>query len=106
MPKSFAGSRKSSNFAPAIRESAPDSIMELGYGVMVTLQILVLPFLVRVRVPQPPIRPLSTSLAVLFCFCTRTPSPSRAALRNVKVFIERHILEMFLQKWLEPSLSL
>ena len=25
----------------------------LGYGVMVTLQILVLPFLVRVRVPQP-----------------------------------------------------
>ena len=26
--------------------------MELGYGVMVTLQILVLPFLVRVRVPQ------------------------------------------------------
>ena len=26
---------------------------ELGYGVMVTLQILVLPFLVRVRVPQP-----------------------------------------------------
>jgi hypothetical protein len=24
----------------------------LGYGVMVTLQILVLPFLVRVRVPQ------------------------------------------------------
>ena len=25
----------------------------LGYGVMVTLQILVLPFLVRVRVAQP-----------------------------------------------------
>ena len=25
---------------------------ELGYGVMVTLQILVLPFLVRIRVPQ------------------------------------------------------
>ena len=25
---------------------------KLGYGVMVTLQILVLPFLVRVRVPQ------------------------------------------------------
>ena len=24
----------------------------LGYGVMVTLQILVLPFLVRVRIPQ------------------------------------------------------
>ena len=30
----------------------------LGYGVMVTLQILVLPFLVRVRVPQPK-QPLS-----------------------------------------------
>ena len=30
----------------------------LGYGVMVTLQILVLPFLVRVRVPQQ-INPLS-----------------------------------------------
>ncbi len=28
------------------------SNMKLGYGVMVTLQILVLPFLVRVRVPQ------------------------------------------------------
>ena len=27
-------------------------IRRLGYGVMVTLQILVLPFLVRVRVPQ------------------------------------------------------
>ena len=26
--------------------------LSLGYGVMVTLQILVLPFLVRVRVPQ------------------------------------------------------
>ena len=25
---------------------------KLGYGVMVTLQILVLPFLVRVRIPQ------------------------------------------------------
>ena len=25
---------------------------KLGYGVMVTLQILVLPFLVRIRVPQ------------------------------------------------------
>ncbi len=28
------------------------SIQKLGYGVMVTLQILVLPFLVRVRVAQ------------------------------------------------------
>ena len=47
-PKSFGNSRKSSTFAPAI-ENCKDS---LGYGVMVTLQILVLPFLVRVRVPQ------------------------------------------------------
>ena len=31
---------------------------KLGYGVMVTLQILVLPFLVRIRVPQQ-INPLS-----------------------------------------------
>ena len=29
-----------------------DCASSLGYGVMVTLQILVLPFLVRVRVPQ------------------------------------------------------
>ena len=29
-----------------------DAKLSLGYGVMVTLQILVLPFLVRVRVPQ------------------------------------------------------
>ena len=31
---------------------APAREFLLGYGVMVTLQILVLPFLVRVRVPQ------------------------------------------------------
>ena len=37
---------------------------ELGYGVMVTLQILVLPFLVRVRVPQQ--NPLSLRLDGFF----------------------------------------
>ncbi len=30
----------------------PQKRKPLGYGVMVTLQILVLPFLVRIRVPQ------------------------------------------------------
>ena len=35
----------------------------LGYGVMVTLQILVLPFLVRVRVPQLKKRSLSSMLS-------------------------------------------
>ena len=44
----LGNSKKSSTFAPA-NENCKDS---LGYGVMVTLQILVLPFLVRVRVPQ------------------------------------------------------
>ena len=49
--KSFGSSRKSSTFAPAIEESILLQVT-LGYGVMVTLQILVLSFLVRVRVPQ------------------------------------------------------
>ncbi len=53
-PKNFGSSRKSSTFAPAKQNK---SVLKqkniLGYGVMVTLQILVLPFLVRVRVPQP-----------------------------------------------------
>ena len=41
---------------PAFPGSSPGSptkiLKRLGYGVMVTLQILVLPFLVRVRVAQ------------------------------------------------------
>lgn len=40
----FCCFKKSRTFASAIKA--------LGYGVMVTLQILVLPFLVRIRVPQ------------------------------------------------------
>ena len=42
----------------------------LGYGVMVTLQILVLPFLVRVRVPQPKERVTQTSdsFSLIICF--------------------------------------
>ena len=39
----------------------------LGYGVMVTLQILVLPFLVRVRVPQQN-ESLSSTLSDSFVF--------------------------------------
>ena len=55
--KSFGGLQKSSTFAPQFRTST-FGLQTLGYGVMVTLQILVLPFLVRVRVPQQ-INPLS-----------------------------------------------
>ena len=40
----------------------------LGYGVMVTLQILVLPFLVRVRVPQLKTKNPSR-LAGILCLC-------------------------------------
>ncbi len=43
--KCFGDSKKERTFADAIRST-------LGYGVMVTLQILVLSFLVRVRVSQ------------------------------------------------------
>ena len=41
--------------------------MCLGYGVMVTLQILVLPFLVRVRIPQL-IRAAQAEMFVLLFF--------------------------------------
>ena len=50
--KNFGSSQKSSTFAPAKRNKDVLLSMTLGYGVMVTLQILVLSFLVRVRVPQ------------------------------------------------------
>ena len=48
--KNLHGSQKLRNFASQIRNK--DVSRLLGYGVMVTLQILVLPFLVRVRVSQ------------------------------------------------------
>ena len=57
-PKSFGSSGKSSTFAPANQNKDVRLHPVLGYGVMVTLQILVLSFLVRVRVPQQ-ISPLS-----------------------------------------------
>ena len=49
--KNFGSSKKSTTFASANQRKLVCK-RELGYGVMVTLQILVLPFLVRVRVPQ------------------------------------------------------
>lgn len=60
--KNFAVSNKCSNFALAKKITVIldciSCIKSLGYGVMVTLQILVLPFLVRVRVSQPIIQTL------------------------------------------------
>ena len=54
--KNFAVSKKCSNFALEKKRGldlpASLSTYWLGYGVMVTLQILVLPFLVRIRVSQ------------------------------------------------------
>ena len=53
-PEKFVGIKKYCTFAsanPETRGFDADS-NKLGYGVMVTLQILVLSFLVRVRVPQ------------------------------------------------------
>ena len=46
----------------------------LGYGVMVTLQILVLPFLVRVRVPQ--LKESLSSMLSVFCFQHLKTNPS------------------------------
>ena len=56
----------------------------LGYGVMVTLQILVLPFLVRVRVPQPKV---IAKLSILttwryFFFVNITVGYSKLMLRS------------------------
>ena len=48
-------STKNSTFAPVLKRGSLWYTLSLGYGVMVTLQILVLPFLVRVRVAQPSI---------------------------------------------------
>ena len=48
LAESFVSSEKVPTFAA--QKGSPRHL--LGYGVMVTLQILVLPFLVRVRVAQ------------------------------------------------------
>ncbi len=50
LPKYLEVTRKSYTFAVEIKSMIV--LISLGYGVMVTLQILVLPFLVRVRVSQ------------------------------------------------------
>ena len=49
--KKFGVSKNISTFAPAFQRKLNCNKV-FGYGVMVTLQILVLSFLVRVRVPQ------------------------------------------------------
>ena len=51
--KNFGSSQKSSTFAPAKRNKDVLLSMTLGYGVMVTLQILVLSFLVLTRCLSP-----------------------------------------------------
>ena len=63
--KNLEGSIKVRTFANAIRELQTT----LGYGVMVTLQILVLSFLVRVRVSQ---RRETSFRRCLFCFSKKT----------------------------------
>ena len=55
-----------SNFALAIEKLLLCYGVLLGYGVMVTLQILVLSFLVRVRVSQQPFEHHPTRV-MLFC---------------------------------------
>ena len=61
---------------------------ELGYGVMVTLQILVLPFLVRVRVPQQ--NPLSLRLDGFFL--------SIRLFFSIEVTMERKVWVRLFQK--------
>ncbi len=51
-PKILAQSKKSPYLCTRISTENELQTSKLGYGVMVTLQILVLSFLVRVRVPQ------------------------------------------------------
>ena len=64
----FVVSEKYATFAPANKRFAPFRGFSLGYGVMVTLQILVLPFLVRVRVPQL-LKSLSCCKLLAFFIC-------------------------------------
>ena len=71
--KNLADWKKGSNFALELRNTVflvQEMHMKLGYGVMVTLQILVLPFLVRVRIPQQ--RPNLKPRFGLFCFHAAT----------------------------------
>ena len=65
----------------------------LGYGVMVTLQILVLPFLVRVRVPQQE-NPLSHWSSELSGFFFISLSAFVASLRFIHIVAWRHSVEL------------
>ena len=57
----MVGTEKIATFALAIRIMV---VTTMGYGVMVTLQILVLSFLVRVRVSQPKAKHISLAFFV------------------------------------------
>lgn len=64
--------QRKKNVVPLHTQSGVTRIAKdiLGYGVMVTLQILVLSFLVRVRVSQQRKRQLEIVSSCLFCFST------------------------------------
>ena len=68
--KKFGGSKKTPYLCTRNQK--------LGYGVMVTLQILVLPFLVRVRVPQQCKRgeviPFGVSLFLFYRIILKNPN--------------------------------
>ena len=64
----FGGFRKSL-YLCSRNQGTNDCNTKLGYGVMVTLQILVLPFLVRVRVSQQ--RRAQSFEVALFCLCQK-----------------------------------
>ena len=69
-------------FCTRNRERKPEQPKELGYGVMVTLQILVLSFLVRVRVPQQSFcRCKSKDLQRSFLYEVRSHKPFVADLK-------------------------
>ena len=69
----MAGTEKIATFALAIRIMV---VTTMGYGVMVTLQILVLSFLVRVRVSQPKAKHISLAF-----FVSAPQVPAAAATR-------------------------
>ena len=64
----FGGYENKYYFCTRNREGKPESPKELGYGVMVTLQILVLSFLVRIRVPQHNLAATSQTICSGFLF--------------------------------------
>ena len=83
--KNFGSSQKSSTFAPAKRNKDVLLSMTLGYGVMVTLQILVLSFLVRVRVPQRRRSPSNCPAIFFFLHHTKANLPAVTLRANSEV---------------------